>query len=56
MGAVGDDLDLGITEAYIGAVIVLPAYIAGGLRARCATSGEREGRSPLAFLIDPERR
>ena len=56
MGAVGDDLDLGITEACISAVIVLPAYIVGGLGARCASSGEREGRSPLAFLIDPERR
>ena len=40
----------GITEACAGALIMRQASLAGGLGARCAPSGEREGRSPLADI------
>ena len=40
----------GITEAYADALIVRQPSLAGGLGARCALSGEREGRSPLASI------
>jgi len=39
---------LGTTEAYAGTLLLKLASFAGGLGARCAPNGEREGRSPLA--------
>jgi len=39
----------GTTEACTGALITRQASVAGGLGARCAPNGEREGRSRLAF-------
>jgi hypothetical protein len=45
------NLCLGIMEACAGAAIVRQAACAGGLGARCASSGEREGRRRLASMI-----
>src|SRR4051812_1732609 len=46
------DPALGITKACADTVLVRQASIAGGLGARCAPSGEREGQSPLAVPKD----
>ena len=43
---------LGIPKACTVTLIVQQASLAGGLGARCAPSGEREGRSPLAYASD----
>ena len=39
---------LGTTEACAQGLILILASFAGGLGARCAPNGEREGQSPLA--------
>jgi hypothetical protein len=41
---------LGITEACAGAQIMHQTSLVGGLGARCAPNGEREGQSPLASM------
>jgi hypothetical protein len=45
---------LEIPEACAGALIMQQASFAGGLGARCAPSGEREGQSPLASSCSVE--
>src|SRR4051812_43197439 len=42
------DPSFGTTEACAEDLILICAFFAGGLGARCAPNGEREGRSPLA--------
>ena len=47
--------DFGTQEACTGATIMQQASIAGGLGARCAPNGEREGQSHLASLTSALR-
>ena len=51
MSAEDEDPGLSIPKASTDALILLQAFIAGGLGARCAPNGEREGQSPLAVVL-----